>query len=165
MGLLTAKEQRGIVNEAPGNLWVDRVENQRKHWTLVILEEFQTYGRNVRGELSENLLRVMSVGRNQQLRVLAITPDLSLVDPAFIRLCGQRYHGKLLPEENSKRKFRAFYGKKWCDIAGELTTGQFVYYHSDNGLSLITVPLFEPKSKPQVYRPPTLAQKIREWLR
>ncbi|UCB60115.1 MAG: hypothetical protein JSW72_08400, partial [Candidatus Bathyarchaeota archaeon] len=103
-----------------------------------------------RGHVSQNLFRIMHSGRNKQVRVLAITTDLALIDPSFIRLCGQRYHARLGIEENSKRKYRSYYGKQWLETTENLETGQFVYLNV-NELSLISVPLFESKCKPKDY--------------
>jgi hypothetical protein len=68
-------------------------------------------------------------------------------------LCGQRYHTRVGIEENSKRKFRAYYGKEMTDIATKLQTGEFLYLNK-NQLIKIRVPLFEPVTQPQEYREP-----------
>lgn len=109
----------------------------------------QLYLKNIRGPISQNLLRVMGTGRNQQIRVLGVTIDLALIDPCFIRLCGQRYHGFLDVEENSKRKLQRYYGKDWARTAFEgLQTGDFIYY-IDHKLRVMSVPCFEPKKTPE----------------
>jgi DNA helicase HerA-like ATPase len=133
-------------------------------WLMIILEEAQLYARNIRGKVTQNLLRICSAGRNRQVRTLAITPDLALIDPSIIRLCGQRYHGRLGIEENSKRKFRSYYGKQVTDTATKLETGQFLYLNR-NKLEVVRVPLFEPVTQPQQYIEPkpqkkTLLQRI-----
>ena len=115
----------------------------------------------------------MSAGRNQHILVLAITVDLALIDPSFIRLCQQRYHARLGIEENSKRKFRNYYGLDWCRIATEgLDLGFFIYLLR-NKLKVINVPCFETKRIPKPFyipkplpkpQPKSLWTRIREWL-
>ena len=109
-----------------------------------ILEEFQLYGRNVRGSAAQNILRIMSAGRNHKIRLLAVTVDLALIDTSFIRLCSQRYYGRLSIEENSKRKFRNYHGLDWCRIATELDLGFFIYLGNDK-LQVVNIPCFETK--------------------
>lgn len=84
----------------------------------------------------------MSVGANWKIRSLGITPDLSLIDPAFIRLCQQRYHFRLGNEPNAKRRFRAYYGLDWCHVVQGLDVGFCIYMHKDR-LEVWKIPLFQ----------------------
>ena len=95
----------------------------------------------------------MSAGRNHAIRILAVSVDLALIDSAFIRLCGQRYYGRLNIEENSKRKFRNYHGLDWTRVATELDLGYFIYLLRDR-LKIIHVPLFQPKRLPEAYPVP-----------
>ena len=175
MSLLIPDLQRSFVNDCLERIWNTQVRMSTKQWTLIALEEFQLYGRSIRGSVSQNILRVMSAGRFHKLRVLGITVDLALCDPAFIRLCQQRYHGRLGIEGNAKRRFRDYYGIDWCRIATEgLDVGYFIYLLRDK-LKIIYIPLFETKRIPQPYhvRMPTpplkpkrsLFQRIRDWIK
>lgn len=66
-----------------------------------------------------------------------------------MRLAEQRYHGKLGIEENSKRKFKAYYGSDWCRVATEgLEVGDFIYLCKGK-LKVVSVPLFQAKTLPQ----------------
>ena len=107
----------------------------------MILEESELYCRNVRGELSESIYRIMAVGANQQIRVIAISPCLSVIDPLFIRLCGQRFHFRLAVEENSLRKFRRYYGGDYTRIVQNLDVG-FALYYLNAKLKVVHIPLF-----------------------
>jgi len=140
--LLIPDHQKFFVDRVLRDLWDSRVNNPSNQWTFVALEEFELFGRNTRGSASQNLFRIMHAGRNQRIRVLAITTDLALIDASFIRLCQQRYHARLAIEDNSKRKFRGYYGGDWCRIAQELDLGYFIYLLRDK-LKLVHVPLFE----------------------
>jgi len=169
--LLIPDDQKILVDEVLKDLWDSRVNNPSNQWTLVVLEEFELFGRNIRSPIGQNLFRIMHAGRNQRIRVLGITTDLALIDPSFIRLCQQRYHARLAIEDNSKRKFRGYYGGDWCRIAQELDLGNFIYLLRDK-LKVVHIPLFEPRRLPAPYPPPTIElpkpkglwQKIKEFF-
>lgn len=148
LSFLTPKTQRKAVDRFFKEFWsfVRHTPKKQRTQTLIVLEEFQTYGKNSR--YSDNLARIMCTGRNLKIRVVGIVVDLALVDPFFIRLCQQRYHGKLGIEENSKRKFKAYYGGDYTRIACEgLQVGDFLYV-LNNKIKIVSVPLFEPKTLP-----------------
>jgi len=146
---LIPERQKIFVDYVLRDAWENR-ESQNYQWLLIMFEEAQLYLRNIRGNVSQNIMRIASAGRNRQIRVLAITVDLSLLDPAFIRLCQQRYHAKLGIEENAKRKYRNYYGKEWLNTTINLELGQFVYLNK-NKLEKIRVPLFQSKRQPISY--------------
>jgi len=155
--LLIPDQQKFFVDKVLKDLWDNRVNNPSNQWTLVALEEAQLFMRNIRGSVGQNLLRIASAGRNLKVRILAITVDLALIDPSLIRLCGQRYHGRLGIEDNGKRKFRGYYGGDWCRIAQELDLGYFIYLLRDK-LKVVHVPLFKSKRLPAPYTPITFEQ-------
>jgi len=107
--------------------------------------------------VAQNILRICSGGRNHKIRTLAITVDLALVDSVFIRLCSQRYHGKITSEENGLRKFRNYYGLDNTRIAGELDLGYFLYYLNDK-IKIVHLPLFQPSRLPAPYRTQPIEQ-------
>lgn len=145
LSLLKLKAQKRFIERFLERLWLLRVVSKSDKWILCIFEEFQLMAKNLRGELSQNLLRIMSVGANWRIRCLGITPDLSLIDPCFIRLSQQRYHFRLGNEPNAKRRFRAYYGFDWCRITKELDVGFCVYVNKDK-LEVWKIPLFERKT-------------------
>jgi len=152
LSLITPRTQKSFVNDVLEILWNNQVKKGSK-WTLIILEEFQLFGRNLRGSVAQNLLRICSAGRNHKIRILAVSVDLALIDPAFIRLTSQRYYGRLNIEENSKRKFRNYHGLDWCRIATELELGYFIYLLRDK-LRVINIPCFETKRRSQALEVP-----------
>jgi len=150
ISLLTSEQQKSFVETVLRNIWNLRIKLKLDTWLLLVFEEFQLYAKNVRGSLSQNLLRIMTVGANLRIRVLGITCDLALVDPAFIRLCQQRYHFKLGNEPNANQRFRRYYGEDWLKEALKLNIGECVYVNNDK-LSLAKIPLFkkaEPNNEP-----------------
>jgi len=142
MSLLRPLTQRSFVDQVLEIFWLNAVNADRKQWQIVILEEFQLYGRWLRGRLSENIYRAMSVGRNQRIRLICITPSMALIDPLFIRLCGQRFHFKLSIEENSLRKFRRFYGGDNARIVQSLDCGYALHYLKGK-IKVVKIPLFQ----------------------
>jgi len=149
---LVPESQKTFVDFVLRDLWESR-DSFNIEWVMVSLEEFELYGRSTRGTTAQNIFRIMHAGRNRQIRVLAISTDLALIDSSFIRLCGIRYHGRLNIEENSKRKYRSYYGKEWLNKTINLELGQFVYLNK-NKLETIRVPCFEATDKPIEYTPP-----------
>jgi len=146
LSLLKLRDQKKTIESFLEKLWIYRVVAKKDRWILCIFEEFQMLAKNLRGELSQNLLRVMSVGANWKIRCLGITPDLALIDPCFIRLCQQRYHFKLGNEPNAKRRFRSYYGLDWTRITQNLDVGFCVYVNKDK-LEIWKIPMFQPTLK------------------
>lgn len=142
ISLLKPSQQRKFVEQILEQTWLFRVLTKPKTWLMIVFEEFQLYARNIRGNVSENILRMMSVGANYRVRCLGITPDLSLVDCSFIRLTTQRYHFRLGNEPNAKRRFRAYYGLDWCKVTQNLDVGYCTHVLGDK-LQVWKVPLFE----------------------
>lgn len=155
--LLLPIMQKSFVNDCLERIWNSQVWNPSNQWILVALEEAQLYLRDIRGISGQNILRIASAGRNHKVRVLAITPDLALIDSAFIRLTNQRYHARISSEENGLRKFRNFYGLDNTRITKELSLGFFLYYLNDK-VKVIHVPLFQPSTLPEPYRTQPIEQ-------
>jgi len=146
IALLRLRNQKKFVENFLEDLWFYRVVTLPKQWCMLVFEEFQLCAKNLRGDLSQNLLRIMSVGANYKIRSVGITPDLALIDTAFIRLSQQRYHFRLGNEPNAKRRFRAYYGLDWCRVAKELDVGYCLYVNKEK-IGVWKVPLFQPKSQ------------------
>jgi hypothetical protein len=154
--------QKEFVERVLNDLWKSRIQQQNNHFVLVVFEEFQLYAKNVRGNVSQNILRIMSVGSNHGIRCLGITPDMSLIDCAFIRLAQQRYHFKLGNEPNAKRRFRAYYGLDWCRTARHLEQGFCIYVNKEK-LKVAKIPMFTSSRIPQPYREPEPEKKPTIW--
>lgn len=142
LSLLKLRDQKSVIEKFLEKLWIFKVVSRNDRWVFCVFEEFQLYARNIRGELSQNLLRMMSVGANWGIRCLGITPDLSLIDPCFIRLCQQRYHFRLGNEPNAKRRFRSYYGFDWTRTTQNLDVGFCVYVNKDR-LEVWKIPMFQ----------------------
>ena len=149
LSMLKLSETKEIVEQISNEIWESRQNqpNQKPMW--LIFEEAEIYLRNIRGSASESVYRMVHVARNIGVRCVLLSVDLALLDASVIRQCGIRYHGFLNVEQNSKRKFTSYYGKDYTRIAFEdLEAGDFIRLHKRK-LDIVSVPLFEPKHKPQ----------------
>lgn len=152
---LVPSDAKHVVDSVTRSLWNRRLDFPylQSQWLMLVFEEAELYARNIRGKVAQNLYRIAHVGRNIKVRCLFVTTDLALIDPSIIRLCSQRFHGFLNIEENSKRKFRSYYGKDYTKIATEgLETGDFINLHKRK-LRVITAPLFRSYRRPTEYKP------------
>ena len=144
LSLLKLSDTRRLVEDETNKLWLERAQNHDREFKpmWLIFEESEIYLKNIRGSLSENVYRVLHVGRNLGIRAILVTTDLALLDASVIRLCQLRFHGTLGIEENGKHKFAAYYGKEMVEKATRLKTGQFLSF---SGLTLVQVevPLFK----------------------
>jgi len=146
LSLLKLRDQKKTIESFLERLWLLKVVTRNQKWTLCIFEEFQMLAKNLRGAVTQNLLRIMSVGANWKIRCLGITPDLALIDPCFIRLCQQRFHFRLGNEPNAKRRFRSYYGLDWSRVTQNLDVGFAVYVNKDK-LEVWKIPMFQPRLK------------------
>lgn len=153
--------QKEFVENVLADLWTKKLDGEMPRWTLIIFEEAHLYMRNTRSLVSQNIMRVFSVGANHKIRTLAISPSLTGIETEFIRLTGQRYHFRLGLELNAKRRFKGYYGKDWELIAENLDVG-FCIYYLNGELQVHGIPLFETEYLPE---PVKIKPIIRETLK
>lgn len=165
ISLLLPSEQKFFVDQCLRSLWEYKILHDKDTWHYVIIEESQLYCKYLRSSIAENIMRIASSGRNQRVRMLFIVPDMALLDASMIRLCSQRYHSRMTPEENARRKLRATYGKDWQYVIEQLNIGFFVYFNNGK-LKVIHVNEFEPQQTPQVLtiKEPSLRERIKTAL-
>lgn len=159
---LTASYQREFLENILGEIWLRRLDNHNQ-WLIIAIEEAHLLMRHIRGRASENLLRICSVGRNINMRTLAISPSFVGLDAEFRRLSQQRYHFKLPNESNTKRRFCSIYSKDWYRVAKALDIGFCIYYNNER-MKVLKIPLFISKRKPIPYIQPQPKKKRRSIL-
>jgi len=57
--LLLPSYQKEFVENALNDIWKLRIQQKPKQWLLFVFEEFQLYAKNIRGNVSQNILRIM----------------------------------------------------------------------------------------------------------
>jgi hypothetical protein len=152
MSLLKMRQAKQVVERETERIWLERANRTLFNDPIwLIFEEAEMYLKNIRGRTSENVYRIVHMGRNLGIRAILVTTDLSLIDASVIRLCDIRFHGSLGIEENAKRKFRAYYGKDWCNIATEkLPVGNFIRLQN-KALDVVQVEEFKRKNCPKIF--------------
>lgn len=155
LSLLTLSDTRRLVEDETSRLWLGRAGRHDAAFSPMwfVFEEAEIYLKNIRGSLSENVFRILHVGRNLGIRGILLTTDLALLDASVIRLCQIRFHGMLGIEENGKKKFTSYYGKEATGKATKLAVGMFLRL-CGLGLDVVTVSLYV---KPVVVKAPTIA--------
>lgn len=149
LSLLKLSDAKTIVETVANRLWLNSITHSNPEHTWLFYEEAEGTLRNIRGDASESVFRLIHIGRNVNIRGVLITTDLALLDASVIRLCGIRFHGFLNVEENSKRKFRHYYGKEWTQVANDsLKVGDFIRLHKRK-LDIVTVPEFKTSHVPE----------------
>jgi len=148
ISLLLPSYQREFLEAILNDIWLDRVKNPRDQWLLIVLEEAQLYMRNIKGLVSQSLMRMCSVGRNQKIRVLAISPSHVGLDTEFRRLAQQRYIFRIGNESNTRRRFSSVYSRDWYRVCKELDTGFCLYYLNEK-MQVWRIPLFQSSNKPK----------------
>ncbi|WGM89557.1 MAG: hypothetical protein NUK63_00065 [Candidatus Bathyarchaeum tardum] len=166
LSALKLSETKRVVERLSEQIWNERIDQKKPTPTFLFLEESECFLKSIRGNDAQSIYRLIHVGRNINTRCVLVTTDLALIDSSIIRLCGIRFHGFLNVEENSKRKFRSYYGRDFTRVAMEgLETGDFIrfqQYNRTKPLDVVSVPLFMPKTKPRQYLPAPSQPKIKE---
>jgi energy-coupling factor transporter ATP-binding protein EcfA2 len=94
---------------------------------ILVFEESETYlGNNtLRSKRLEHVLTLVSTGRNFALRYIAISQVPSMIDKLPIKLCEQRFFGRL-SEPNDQRYCKAILNKESVEQLKSLTVGNFI---------------------------------------
>jgi hypothetical protein len=145
-------ESKKVIEEIANQVWLERVHLASPRDLRLFCEEAEGTLRNIRGEASGSMFRLVHIGRNRNIRTVLMTVDLAFIDPSVVRQCGIRFCGFTNPEENSKRKFRSYHGTDWLRVVEHIETGTFVRLHKRK-LDIVTVPCFERKHAPQLTFP------------
>jgi adenosyl cobinamide kinase/adenosyl cobinamide phosphate guanylyltransferase len=101
--------------------------NGVKQFEVAVLEEAELYiGNNsLRRKRLQNVLALLSNGRNFNLRAILISQVPSMVDKLPIKLTEQRVFGRL-SEPNDQRYCKQLLGKEWVEQLKSLEVGTFL---------------------------------------
>lgn len=144
---LTILQQKEVVEKFCKSLFETRVNSDYRPQTFIWFEEAHLFfpEGSMRSKRYQEALRIITTGRNFNIRFGLITQWCALIDKTVIKFPRQKYLG-YSDEKNDKEYLRNFIGKR-VDELETLEVGQFIYDFGKN-TTKIQVPLFrcEPKS-------------------
>lgn len=92
---------------------------------------------------AEEILRLITVGRNFDLSYIGIVQRPALTDTSLFELSSQKFIGRL-DGQNDKKKLRNYIDREYIDMLDSLSIGEFVYKTKK-----IAIPLFDSSVKPR----------------
>ncbi|MEM2922463.1 MAG: AAA family ATPase [Candidatus Bathyarchaeia archaeon] len=148
ISLLYVEQQKELITTIVRDIFNRAVRLKNRPRRVIIFEECQLLvpqGRLQSIEAQE-VLRLMTVGRNFNLRFILITQRPATVDKTAVSLCGQKYLGRV-DELNDIRYLKNWIGD-WVEKLPSLNIGEFIY-SKGNELEVIQTPLFVPQTRPR----------------
>jgi hypothetical protein len=153
---LTIIEQDGFVEEFCKRLMIKQAETPEafRKRIFLVFEEAHTYFPEgcMRAKIHRNAVRMMTQGRNFNVRFACITQFASLIDKNAMRYMRQRYFGST-DEPNDVEYIKRFFPKKnWEDLLvtlGNLQAGQFIYKNGDK-TELVQIQSFKSETTPKL---------------
>lgn len=124
---LTVNEKTIFANTLAGSLMDDHISGTVEGAEILVLEEAELFLSNnsLRSHALENLLTLVSTGRNFNVRFIAISQVPSGIDKLPIKLCEQRFFGRL-SEPNDVRYVKQILPKESVEQLKRLETGCFI---------------------------------------
>jgi hypothetical protein len=156
---LTPNQAQECVEEFCKKLFEFQVGNSTKRFYLV-LEEAQIYFplNSLRSRKTQNSMRLLTVGRNFNVSMCAVSQFPALIDKEMIKHSGQIWIG-YASEPNSLKYWRGIIGKH-AEKLRELQNGQFVYY-CRNKINTIEIEVYESNVlKQQITTPEIIVHPI-----
>ena len=106
-------------------------------------------------------VRLVSVGRNIDVRIGVITQFASMVSKDVMKYIKQRYFG-WTNEKNDVKYLEGFLGKKEAHGLRKLKAGEFVYSDVNSELTKIAIRPFQSKMRPKMIQQPQVTQQPQE---
>lgn len=146
---LTILRQKEFVENFCKSLFELRVNSSYRPKTFVWFEEAHLFfpEGSMRSKKYQEALRIITTGRNFNIRFGLITQWCALIDKTVIKFPRQKFFG-YTDEKNDKEYIRNFIGKR-VDELETLEVGQFLYDFGKNTKKIKT-PLFQLESKPEI---------------
>jgi len=143
ISLLKMSKQVEFVEKLSGHIFTERARSKSyRPSTFLIFEEAQLY--IPAGKLSigaaEELMRIITMGRNYNIRYCLLTQFPSMVDKMAIKSCRQRYFG-FCSEMEEQENLRTQIGDSAKELE-TLETGEFFYY-TNGEIRRFRAPRFE----------------------
>jgi hypothetical protein len=140
ISLLTPIEQQKTVETFCKKLFESQLTSDKRFY--VVFEESQLYFplNSIRAKRYQNSARVLTVGRNVNVSMCAISQFPALVDKELIKNAQQIYIG-CTAEPNTLTYWRGILGRKTSKLK-KLSNGEFLYYHR-NKIDKIEIQSYE----------------------
>lgn len=159
LSILYVEQQKDVIKNIVKKEFMKAVNAEQRPKKIFVFEECQLLipqGR-LRSTEAQEILRLITVGRNFNLRFILLTQRPATVDKTCVSLCGQKYLARV-DELNDVRYLRNWIGNNVKKLPS-LDVGQFIY---DKGseTDIIEVPLFKSSRKPVVRKRPSLLRRL-----
>jgi len=162
ISMLTPNQAQRSVEQFCKKLFEFQVDNSAKRF-YVVFEESQIYFplNSLRSLKTQNSMRLLTVGRNFNVSMCAVSQFPSLIDKEMIKNCGQIWIG-YTSELNALKYWKGILGKRTEKLKG-LQNGEFTYYFR-NKISLTKIEPYETTiQKQQIVIPePEQTEPIKE---
>jgi hypothetical protein len=145
MSMLTPNQQQAIVERFCEKLFQHQIETQCGSRFYVVFEESQIFFplNSLRSKNAQNSMRILTIGRNINTSICAISQFPSLIDKELVKNAQQIYIGTT-SETNAVQYWRGILGKN-ADQLKDLQNGEFFYY-CRNKLGKIQIEAYESQT-------------------
>lgn len=153
ISMMTILDQQDFVENFCRELFMNRATFDNDPLTWLVFEEAQLYLPQgaLRAKAFQELVRLVSVGRNYNIKFCLVTPFASQVDKYVIKLCGQRYIGYTC--EPNDIKYLKGYLEERVDELKKLNAGQF-FCEARGEKTLIYSEEYRAEALPRSVSPP-----------
>ena len=128
ISLLKPDKQQHFVENICSGVYTNRASSPfHRPQTFFFFEEAQLYLHTGQLQKSQELLRVISVGRNYNIRFALLTQFPSMIDRDAIKYCRLRFFGCC--EDTDDVEYLRPFVKDKADILCRLETGNFICYY------------------------------------
>lgn len=145
---LTVLQQKEFVEKFCKTMFNARVDSNYRPQTFIFFEEAHLFfpEGSMRSKKYQEALRIVTVGRNYNIRFGLITQWCALIDKTVLKFPRQKWFG-YTDEKNDKKYLRNFIGKR-VDKLESLKVGEFVHDYGKT-TKKVQVPLFKSDSTPK----------------
>jgi hypothetical protein len=155
MSTLTPNQQQAIVERFCEKLFQHQIETQCGSRFYLVFEESQIFFplNSLRSKNAQNSMRILTIGRNINTSICAISQFPSLIDKELVKNAQQIYIGTT-SETNAVQYWRGILGKN-ADQLKDLENGSFIYYNRGK-ISRINIEPYEnrtPKTRIAISEP------------
>ncbi len=159
LSLLYVEQQKSVITTIIQKEFTKAVNSPTRPKKIYVFEECQLLipQSRLRSIEAQEILRLITVGRNYNLRFILLTQRPATVDKTCVSLCGQKYLGRV-DELNDIKYLRNWVGDYVKELPS-LAIGQFVY-DKGNEVEVIEVPIFRSLRRPRARKGPSFLSRL-----